>query len=484
MSLYVASEYLEIKEKYTDTITKEIVSFLNGSGGTILVGVKDNGTVVGVKKIDETLRKISDIITNQIEPNPQDEIRSEIKFEDGATLIAIHINKGRNHIYCQKKYGFSSSGCTIRIGTTCKEMTQEQIKERYEKKFIDNEHVPKRSNSPNLSFRELKIYFLEKKYHLDDNSFETNLNLKNEYGEYNLLAKLLSDKNTIPFIFEKFQGEDKASISERSDYGYGCILTSYRKIKNRLQAENICVSDTTVSPKKDTYLFDFDCVNEAIINAIVHNDWTITEPQISMFNDRLEILSHGGLIHGMTKEQFFNGISKPRNSTLMRIFLSIGLTEHTGHGIPVIVKKYGQDVFDINSNYIRCTIPFAKNVIGKINKNIGFNDNPNNVGLNVGLHDNSNVGLRDNSNNVGLSVGLHDNSNVGLNVGLNQTEKKVIDFLIEDPKLTSTVLAKKLGVANRTIERAFKSLQEKKALKRQGSKRDGKWIVLANYRSS
>lgn len=98
--------------------------------------------------------------------------------------------------------------------------------------------------------------------------FETNLNLRNESGKYNLLAELLSDKNNIPFIFVKFQGENKASISERSDYGYGCILTTYGKIKNRLQAENICISDTTVRPRKDTYLFDFDCVNEAILNAI------------------------------------------------------------------------------------------------------------------------------------------------------------------------------------------------------------------------
>ena len=242
MNPYIESETLELKEKYTDTITKEIVSFLNGAGGSIIIGVKDNGTVVGVDKVDEVLRKISDIITTQIEPNPQDEISSELKFDDGKTLIVTHINKGRHHIYCQKKYGFSSTGCTIRIGTTCKEMTPEQIKIRYEKKFIDNEYMlKKKSNSSDLSFRELKIYYSEKNYHLDDKSFETNLNLRNEAGEYNLLAELLSDKNNIPFIFVKFQGENKASISQRSDYGYGCILTTYGKIKNRLQAENICI---------------------------------------------------------------------------------------------------------------------------------------------------------------------------------------------------------------------------------------------------
>ena len=442
MSQYIESETLELKEKYTDTIAKEIVSFLNSDGGKILIGVKDNGIVIGVDKIDEVLRKISDIITSQIEPNPQDEISSDLKFDEGKTLIVIHINKGRNHIYCQKKYGFSSAGCTIRIGTTCKEMTPEQIKIRYEKKFIDNEYMlKKKANSSSLSFRELKIYYSEKNYHLEDKSFETNLNLRNEAGEYNLLAELLSDKNNIPFIFVKFQGENKASISERSDYGYGCILTTYVKIKNRLQAENICISDTTVRPRKDTYLFDFDCVNEAILNALVHNDWTITEPQISMFYDRLEILSHGGLPSGMTKEQFFDGISKPRNATLMRIFLNMGLTEHTGHGIPTIVEKYGKDVFQIESNYIRCTIPFEKEIIDQI--------------------DNKNVGL-----------------NVGLNVALNKTEKKVIELLIENPSITSVELAEIIGVTKRTIERTFKSLQEKKMIERIGSKRDGNWIVV------
>ena len=156
-----------------------------------------------------------------------------------------------------------------------------------------------------------------------------------------------------------------------------------------------------------------------------------------MFNDRLDILSHGGLPNGMTKDQFFDGISKPRNATLMRIFLNMGLTEHTGHGIPTIVEKYGKDVFEIESNYIRCTIPFEQEVIDQI-----------------------------------------DNKNVGLNVGLNKTEKKVIELLIENPSFTSIELAEKIGVTKRTIERAFKSLREKKMIERVGSKRDGNWIVI------
>lgn len=441
MKKYVESESVELKEKYTDSIVREIVSFLNSNGGTIYIGIKDNGVVVGVEKVDEVLRKISDIITTQIEPNPQDEISSELNFDEGKTIIVININKGIKHIYCQKKYGFSSNGCTIRIGTTNKEMTPDQIRIRYERKFTDSEYmIRKRSSLADLSFRELKIYYSERGFHISDSSFESNLNLRNDYGEYNLLAELLADRNNIPFIFVKFKGNNKASISERSDYGYGCLITTYIKIKNRLQAENISISDTTVRPREDIYLFDYDAVNEAVINALVHNDWTLTEPQISMFEDRLEILSHGGLPTGMTETQFFEGISKPRNTTLMRIFLNIGLTEHTGHGIPTIINKYGKDVFEITDNYIRCTIPFEKRVLNSVQKN---------------------------------GVGM----NVGMNVGLNNTERKVIKLLIEDGNYTANDLSEKIGVTPRTIERTFKSLQDKKILSRIGSKRYGTWII-------
>ena len=321
-------------------------------------------------------------------------------------------------------------------------MTREQIKIRYEQNFIDTEYMLKRkSRSMDLSFRELKIYYAEKGYHVDDKSFATNLNLKTTDGSFNLLAELLSDKNTIPLIFVKFQGNNKASISERSDYGYGCLITSYEKLKNRLIAENITVSDTTVRPRKDTYLFDYDSVNEAVINALVHNDWTLSEPQFSMFHNRLEILSHGGLPRGMSTSQFFEGISKPRNTTLMRIFLMMGLTEHTGHGIPTIINRYGKDVFQIEDTYIRCTIPFDDQVLTQIEKR-----------------------------SVGLSVGL--------NVGLNQTETKAIQLLIENPAYNAEELAETIGVAKRTIERTFVSLQEKGLLERVGSKRDGRWMVI------
>ena len=78
----IESNKIEFKSKYTDQIVKEIVSFINAEGGKIYIGVEDNGHVIGVTKIDETLRNISDIITTQIEPKAIDVVIPEIQFLD------------------------------------------------------------------------------------------------------------------------------------------------------------------------------------------------------------------------------------------------------------------------------------------------------------------------------------------------------------------------------------------------------------------
>ena len=82
-------------------------------------------------------------------------------------------------------------------------------------------------------------------------------------------------------IFVKFSGTDKTSISYKSDYGGQSIVLGYQKMKGRLIAENICKTDTTVRPRKDEYLYNMDCVNETLVNMLVHNDWTVTEPLVA-----------------------------------------------------------------------------------------------------------------------------------------------------------------------------------------------------------
>ena len=432
---FLESNKIEFKLKQTDQLVREIVSFLNADGGTIFIGVDDKGNVIGASNIDETIRNIADIISSQIEPVAIDIVTIEIQTIKSKPVIVVNIKKGSAPIYCVKRYGFSSVGCPIRVGSTCREMSESQIRERYKQRFFDEDIlVSSPTNLNYLSFLTLKNFYLEQNLKLNEETFESNLKLINTNGQYNVMAELLSDNNRYSLIFVKFDGLNKASLSNRTDYGNRSLLFAYQQLMNRIESENICKSDTTVSPRKDTYLFDFECVKEAILNAIVHNDWSISEPQISFYRDRIEILSHGGLPYNLTKEEFYKGFSKPRNFQLMKIFSQLDIVEHTGHGVPIIIEKYGKDVFDINSNYIMVTIPFDKDVAAT--------------------------------------------KNVGINVGINDVEKKILEELLKNPQLTASELAISIDKSKRTIERYLKALQEKGFIERDGSNKTGNWKIL------
>ena len=138
MDLYESNK-IEFKVKFTDQLVKELVAFFNTDGGQIFIGINDHGEVIGANEIDRTLRSISDVISGQIEPSPLELINCEIKTMEGLPVIVINVKRGIAPIYCIKKYEFSSLGCPIRVGSTCKEMSQEQINNRYKMRFFNDD---------------------------------------------------------------------------------------------------------------------------------------------------------------------------------------------------------------------------------------------------------------------------------------------------------------------------------------------------------
>ena len=93
--------------------------------------------------------------------------------------------------------------------------------------------------------------------------------------------------------------------------------------------------------RKEIMLFDFDAYREAIINAFLHNQWVnLSEPMITFFNDRIEILSRGGLAPLQTINGFYEGHSVPVNDYLSEMFLQLHISEKTGRGVPTIISKY------------------------------------------------------------------------------------------------------------------------------------------------
>ena len=124
--IFTESEKVELKQKLNDSLPKEIVAFLNTNGGTVFIGVEDNSTICGVENLDDNLKKIADIIDDQIMPDARQFIELGTKYIDNKHIIEIKIQKG-NALFYIKKYGRSSQGCFVRSGSTSRAMSEKQI---------------------------------------------------------------------------------------------------------------------------------------------------------------------------------------------------------------------------------------------------------------------------------------------------------------------------------------------------------------------
>lgn len=208
---FLETENIELKRILNDTLPKKIVAFLNSLGGTIYIGVEDDGTVIGIRYLDDNLKKIADIITTQIFTNPQSLIELGIKYIDGKNVVEIKVKKG-NSVYYIKKYGRSSSGCYVRIGTTCRSMSEDEI----EKRYIDSLTITEKSIvdiavlRDDFTFDKFKRYLVEKGIHINEETFYKNFNLIIKDGKFNILAELLADDNMNSIKVSVFKGKDKS----------------------------------------------------------------------------------------------------------------------------------------------------------------------------------------------------------------------------------------------------------------------------------
>ena len=141
------------------------------------------------------------------------------------------------------------------------------------------------------------------------------------------------------------------------------MIKTTKSVLDKLDIENKIVSTITHKERIDTPLWDKMALREAVINAIVHNDYSFeVSPKFEIFPDRLEITSAGTLPETMSKEEFFEGISIPRNKELMRIYRDLELVESLGSGVPRIVRAYGKDCFRFMSNFTRMIFPINQDI--------------------------------------------------------------------------------------------------------------------------
>lgn len=145
--------------------------------------------------------------------------------------------------------------------------------------------------------------------------------------------------------------------------GYCSIVKATKQVLDKIDLENRTRSRITSKDRIDTRMWNAIAIREAVINAIVHNDYTReVPPKFELFDDRIEITSAGGLPESLNEEEFFMGYSVPRNQELMRIYKDLELVEHLGSGVPRILETYSKECFVFTENFIRMVFPNAWNL--------------------------------------------------------------------------------------------------------------------------
>ena len=341
-------------------IEKEVIAFLNyKEGGYIYIGVDKNGNTVGVDDVDTCMLRLKDRIKNNISPSVMGLFDISAEDRNGCSVVKITIASGIEKPYFKSKYGMTSKGTFIRMGTSAEPM-QQQLIERLFAMRTRNSIGRIISNRQDLSFEQLRIYYDERGKRLNEN-FKRSLELLTADGKLNYVAYLLADENNISIKLAKYSSLDRCDLIENNEYGYCSLIKATKSVLAKLDIENKVFATITSAERDETPLWDKIALREAVVNAIVHNDYSFeVPPKFEIFPDRIEITSAGRLPESLSCEEFFNGISIPRNKELMRIYRDLDLVESLGSGIPRILRAYGRDCFSFTDNFVRITLPISK----------------------------------------------------------------------------------------------------------------------------
>ena len=352
---------IEYKRELTSEldIEKEVVAFLNyKEGGYIYIGIDKDGSIVGVNDVDDCMLRLKDRIKHNISPSAMGLFDIAEEQRDGRSIIKVTVASGIEKPYFKTKYGMTPRGAYMRVGTSAEPMPQEQIDRLFAMR-TRNSIGRIVSNRQDLSFEQLRIYYDERGKRLNDN-FKRTLELLTDEGKYNYVAYLLADENGNSIKVAKYSSLDRCDLVENNEYGYCSLIKATKSVLSKLDIENKTAATITPMERIETPLWNKVALREAVINAIVHNDYSFeVPPKFEIFPDRLEITSAGRLPESLTREEFFNGISIPRNKELMRIYRDVELVESLGSGIPRILRAYGEDCFKFTDNFIRIILPIS-----------------------------------------------------------------------------------------------------------------------------
>jgi len=435
-------EYKSILEDEKDKLERTVVAFLNyPGGGHIYIGVNDDGKSVGVEDIDAAQLKIKNRIVDNIEPHTLGLFDVIVEKRGGIPVIHVAISAGPDVPYYIKSKGMTPKGCFIRVGNSVNPMTIAMIDTTYAGRVRSSlKEIPSPRNEQ--TFEMLEIYYRERGKKLDIETFRKTLDLLTKNGEENYASYLLADDNGVSIKVAKYAGVTKVDLIENDEYGYCSLIKATKSVLHRFEIENKTFAKITTKERLEKRMVDGTALREAIINALVHNDYTREVPPLfEIFSDRIVITSYGGLVRGLSREELFKGCSMIRNRELMRVFKDLELVEQLGSGMKRIMEVYDESIFEFTDNFMFVTFPFEP----------GYNEN-----------------IADGAN----SYSVKNNDRI-MTEYLTEKEKKkmavILDYLNNHDTINNEKGRELTGKSAATVKRYFRKLCEAKLLEPTGT---------------
>lgn len=332
------TETVELKSIVLDDIKKEIIAFANCNGGTVYVGIADDGTVLGVENADECALQISNMVRDAVKPDVTLFIHYETLDCEGKAVVAVNIQRGTNRPYYLAKKGLRPEGVYVRQGYSSVPATDTAIRQMIKETDGDSfENM--RSINQELTFEVTKKEFEKRNLAFGQPQKQT-LKLVSADGIYTNLGLLLSEQCPHTIKAAVFEGINQNVFKDRREFS-GSLMQQLNEVYDYIDFHNQTHATFQKLLRIDTRDYPEVAVREALLNSLVHRDYSFrASTLISIYEDRIEFVSIGGLLPGMELDDLMMGVSVCRNAHLANVFYRLQLIEAYGTGMKKIMGAY------------------------------------------------------------------------------------------------------------------------------------------------
>ena len=362
------SKTAEYKAEYAESLKKTVVAFANTDGGDLYIGILDDGTVAGLPSPEATLLQVTNAIRDSVRPDVTMFVESSIYSIEGRDIVRVTVQRGTARPYYLSGKGIRPEGVYVRQGAASVPATESAILLMIRETSGDN-YEQARSLNQQLTFDAAKQAFEAKGLPFTEAQQRT-LGIIGGDGAYTNLGLLLSDQCLHTIKLAVYEGGLKAVFKDRREVG-GSLLKQLEEAYAFIDMYNRTTAQFVGLSRHDKRGYPPEALREALLNSVTHRDYAFSDATlISLFDDRMEFVTIGGLVKGITFDDIMLGVSVLRNRQLANVFYRLGLIEAYGTGIMKIKNAYlgaaRQPDFAATDNAFRLTLPILDTSEGQL----------------------------------------------------------------------------------------------------------------------